>query len=78
MSLLSRDRGQLTWSKPRAQEQCYLWVVQMAQPTDPSVVETGTVQDGVVLPNRYKSGSRCRSSDEELELMEAQEDNGGT
>lgn len=50
----------------------------MAQPTDPSVVETGTVQDGVVLPNRYKSGSRCRSSDEELELMEAQEDNGGT
>lgn len=50
----------------------------MAQLTDPSVVETGTVQDGVVLPNRYKSGSRCRSSDEELELMEAQEDDGGT
>lgn len=26
----------------------------MAQPTDPSVVGTGTAQDGVVLPHRYK------------------------
>lgn len=49
----------------------------MAQSPDPSVVGTGTVQDGVELPSRYKSGSSCRSADEELELMEAQEGNDG-
>lgn len=57
----------------------YLWVVKMAQPTDPPGVGIGTVQDRVVLSDScFLNGSNCRSSEEELKVVEAQGGDDGT